>query len=349
MIILSKYLSNFMLEISKETLIIAIVFTFFITVLFSSLVLIIFPKIGLMDNPKLYGYKREPIPLPGGVAPVLAFLISIILFFPPSEKKIGLLLGLFLIFSISFIDDIKPISPALRLMIHIIAGIIVVINGVKIEFLGNPFGESINLNSIFLFLPELITIAWIIALTNIMNWSDGIAGLSMINAFFISMFIGFLSITDIVNQPNIALLSFCISAASLGFLIFNIHPPKILLGDSGAMSIGFLLAIITVFNGGKIFTAFIVALLPILDSFYVVIKRIINKKNPLKGKDGYHLHDKLIRIGWNERKIILLFCSFSFFSGWLSLQMGSLGKLITIVIATIIFIIFSYFVDKKLK
>jgi len=299
-----------------------------------------------MDNPKKYGHARDPIPRPGGIAPVLAFLISLLLFFPKDEKYIGFFVALLLVSLVSFWDDRKGLSVFFRLFVHIIAGIIVVFSGLQIEYLSNPFGETWNLGSILIFLPGIITVVWLVGFANVLNWLDGVPGLSAASAMATGVFLGMLSITPLVSQPEVAKLSFVFAASAGGFLLFNIHPPKMLLGDTGAMAFGFTIASLSVFSGGKMATVFIVLAIPMLDAMHVVFRRILAGRNPFKGRDNLHLHDRLVSLGLSNREILLLFLSVSVLLGWTSLQIGTTGKIILVFSLSILFLIFSWLLEK---
>jgi UDP-GlcNAc:undecaprenyl-phosphate GlcNAc-1-phosphate transferase len=323
--------------------------TFFLSVFFSVCVLHLFPRWGIMDNPKKYGHDRKPIPHPGGVAPVLAFLLALLFFFPFEGKFIGLLVGLGIISVISFWDDRRHLPAWFRLCAHIMAATIVVFFGLEIEYLGNPFGETLHLSQIFFLLPGIITVIWLVGFANVLNWLDGIPGLSASSAMAAGIFLGMLSITPLVSQPQIAQLSFVFAASAAGFLLFNIHPPKMLLGDTGAMFFGFFLAALSVFSGGKMATVFVVLALPMLDAMYVIVRRLLSGKNPLAGRDNLHLHDRLLIIGFSNREILLLFLSLSILLGWLSLQLQTLGKIILVLCLGALFLIFSWLLEKLIS
>lgn len=312
------------------------------------LVLHLFPRWGILDDPQKYGHKRKPIPHPGGIAPVLSFLIALVLFFPLEEKFIGLFVGLLIIFLVSFWDDRRHLPAWFRLCMHVLAAIAVVLFGLQIEYLGNPFGDTLELESVFFLLPSIITVIWLVGFANVLNWLDGVPGLSAASAMAAGVFLGMLSLTPLVSQTEVARLSFVFAASAAGFLLFNIHPPKMLLGDTGAMFFGFFLAALSVFSGGKMATVFIVLALPMLDAVYVIFRRILAGKNPLKGKDNLHLHDRLMQLGFSNREILLLFFSLSVLLGWLSLQLQTQGKIVLIICLGILFLIFSWLLEKLL-
>jgi UDP-GlcNAc:undecaprenyl-phosphate GlcNAc-1-phosphate transferase len=321
---------------------------FFMSVFFSYLVLRIFPRFGFIDNPKKYNQNRQPIPLPGGLAPVLSFLFSLLLFFPKEEKYLALFFAISLIAFVSFIDDRKGLPISFRLFIHVSAAGILLSSGVYIQYIGNPFGETFDLMSLSFFFPILFTIFWLVGFSNVMNWLDGVPGLSAGSAMFAGIFLAVLSLTPTVSQPEIAHLAFVFSASVAGFFFFNVSPPKMLLGDTGAMVFGFILASISIFSGGKMATVFIVLALPLLDFMYVIFRRILSGRSPFCGRDNLHLHDRLALVGFSERLILIFFLFPSLFLGWLSLQFGTLGKMLLITGLIFCFILFSWGLEKKI-
>jgi UDP-GlcNAc:undecaprenyl-phosphate GlcNAc-1-phosphate transferase len=336
------------MNLLSESIIVTAFITFALSGLFSVLVLHFFARWRIVDRPHLYGLKRKPIPLPGGVAPVAAFLLALLLFFPFDVKIIGLFFGLLLIAIISFLDDRYHLAPLLRLAVHLVAAAIVAYAGIRIEYLGNPFGATLELTEIFFLLPHFITIVWLVGFANVLNWLDGVPGLSAASAASAGIFLGILSVSAVVDQPQTALLSLIFAASALGFVLFNLPPPKMLLGDTGAMVFGFTLASISVFSGGKMATAFIVLALPLLDAAYVLTRRILSGKNPLKGKDNLHLHDRLAELGLADREILLIFLVLSILLGYLSLQLQTVGKAVLIASVALLFLLISYLIEKIL-
>jgi len=326
-----------------------IVLTFLLSAVFSIVVLHLFPKIGLLDRPQNYGHKRDPIPYPTGIAPVFALLISLLLFLPFDMRIGGLIVAALLLFGVSFWDDRSHLPAWFRLIIHILAASIAVFSGIEISYLGNPFGETLDLSALFDWLPKILTVVWIVFFANVMNWLDGVPGLATASTAAAGSFLGLLSLSAVVAQPEVALLSFLLAASCLGFLLFNLPAPSMLLGDSGAMVFGFFLAVLTVFSGGKMATAFIVLMIPMLDFFSVFLGRILDGQSPFRGKDQRHLHDRLALVGFSDREILFFFLTISIFLGWLSLQLQTMGKLFLILGTAITFLLFSAFLSRMIR
>lgn len=315
-----------------------------------------FPKIGLMDKPKKYGLKRKSIPYSVGVLFYIVFTVTTLIFLPVKEYPsiVGVLIGAGLIVLISFIDDFRPLPAMFRLVIQVIAGLIIVYSGVGIHSISNPFGEPFSLDKFItvigegggffagfeiIWLSAIFTIVWIVVLVNSVNWLDGINGLAsgvgLIAAFalfFLSSRPGFHE----VDQTPVIIMSIALAGIFTVFFAFDFYPAKMLMGDSGSMFLGFILAVLSIFSGGKVATAFLILGFPLLDAFWVVIQRIFHGRAPWSGKDKLHLHDKLLSQGWSTRHILyLIYCLAAVF-GFSALFLGPLGKFVAITIMLVI-------------
>jgi len=335
--------------------IITIIFFGFLTGILGLIItLFIFPKIGLLDFPERYGLKREKIPYPAGISISVLFiiftfiLINIVPEFQEYKTQIyGFLTALTLLATISFIDDRKQISPKIRLVVQSISALIVINTGTSIEFITNPFSS---------FLPEfsstfqasaltggIITFIWIIGFINATNWSDGIPNLTLSAGIMASLSLGVLSFLPMVHQTELGLLCFVFFTILFPFIFANIQKTRFILGDSGSMTIGFCLAVFSLFSGGKMATLLIAMSIPIFDSIYVISSRILEKKSPLKGGDGKHLHDYLLTKNWREFQIFLLYFCTSIILGVSVLFLDTLQKISLIICSFIVFLIFRRF------
>jgi len=306
-----------------------------------------------MDRPHKYGLKRNPIPYPGGILLFIVFTALALIFFQPNLKLIGLLIGGALLVTVSFIDDRVELPPWLRLFTQIMVAIIMVAVGIGIESITNPFGGYIALDQIkltidwgamtstIMLFSAIFTVIWIVLIVNTMNWLDGIPGLVSGITVLASMTLFFLSISDLVNQPEIATMAIIVGMMALAFWMFDFYPPKILLGDSGSMFFGLLIAVMAIFSGGKIATAFLILGFAILDALFVIVHRIYNKKAPWKGgewdkyRKAVHLHHRLLQSGFSERQVLIVIYFLSAVFGISALFLGTFGKFWAIVILAI--------------
>ena len=184
-----------------------LIFAFVLTTFLTITAIRFFPRLGLLDHPEKYRLKRKPIPYFGGLTIFLALLISILIFLPLTKEVIGLLVGATLLTIVSFLDDTYGLPPALRLLVQFIAAGILVVAGVGITHISNPFGGVMDLTAwdwnIVLangehhltLLADLFTVLWVILLVNSLNWLDGVPGLSSGIAGLAALAIFFLAAT----------------------------------------------------------------------------------------------------------------------------------------------------------
>jgi UDP-GlcNAc:undecaprenyl-phosphate GlcNAc-1-phosphate transferase len=318
----------------------------------------VYPKLGLMDRPHKYGLTRAPIPYPGGILLYLVFLVLSLVFLEPTLKLMGLLLGGGLLALVSFIDDRVNLSPSFRLLNQVLVAAIMVIAGIGITHISNPFGGTLRLDDIqialnmgsfsqtLLVISSLFTIVWIVLVVNTMNWLDGIPGMVSGISTLGGLTLFFLSITPFVNQPEIATMALITAMIAFAFWLFDFYPPKFLMGDSGTMFFGLLLSVMAIFSGGKIATAFLILGFAILDALYVIIYRLYKRQAPWKGgewdkyRKAVHLHHRLLQSGFSERQVLLMIYALSAAFGVTALFIGTQGKFWAIVsIAVVLFVI----------
>jgi UDP-GlcNAc:undecaprenyl-phosphate GlcNAc-1-phosphate transferase len=326
---------------------------FLLTFVATSLGLYLFPKWGLLDRPHLYGLKRAPIPYSGGLILFAIFLVCVGLFLDLNKQLWGVLLAASMIVGVSFWDDRKRLSPFFRLSVQLLAALTVVLSGIGVDAITNPLGGLIHLDTYQLpiewkdtvyqvtILADLFTIAWIILLMNTVNWLDGLPGLVSGITGIGSVVIFILSIRPdfhYIDQTDVALLSVILAGITLAFWWFDFSPPKILMGDTGTMFLGFMLAVLSIFSGGKIATAFLIMGFPILDAFWVIGRRIWKGQSPFKG-DLFHFHHRLLWAGFTERQAILTIYTICAIFGGIALFLGSKEKLVAIVIMVVLMIL----------
>lgn len=331
-----------------------------------------FPKWGLLDRPHDYGLTRAPLPYSAGVVIAVVFLLHLLLFFPLTKELTGLLLSGILIVSVSFIDDYKRLKPSLRLLIQFLAGLILVLSGTGIEVISNPFGSAIDLRmwhtSFELFgqvfqitpLADLFTIVWIIFVMNAINFQDGIPGLvsgigsiasfTLLGLCALLIFSPATTMEEKMNAQYVAKMALILGASLFIFNRFDFFPPKVIIGDSGAMFIGFILSVLSLYTGGKIATTFIVLGLPLADLIWVILRRISKGQSPFQG-DLNHYHHKLLRLGFSEQHTLLIAYAMTFALGVSSIiflfYLKTFGKMIAIIAIILLMFVISMLLIKK--
>lgn len=282
-------------------------------------------KTGAVDIPADRRVNKKPMPRLGGLAVIAGFLISAIYLIISMfiEKKIdftqdgiitkliGFFIGLVILGITCFVDDVKGIKPIVKLAGQILAAIAVVKSGLLIDNFTIPFKENnLVLNEVFSY---ILTIGWIVGITNAINLIDGLDGLS--SGITLIACISLLIIFSLNESPLIAIvLITALAGAIVGFLPYNFNPAKTFIGDVGANFMGFAIAVISILGVAKTYTLIviiapiIVLALPIFDTLWAIVRRIIKTKS-LKGvfkADNGHLHHKLMARGYTQRQSVFI-------------------------------------------
>jgi len=272
---------------------------------------------GILDHPNERRVNRRPLPRGGGVAVVVAFtLVGGALVFldgsmsgmPPSHQLgsnelIGLFGGGLLAAVIGAIDDALDLRARWQLLGQVVVALVAVWAGISVASIGNPFGPD---NIPFpVWLGIAFTVVWIVGMTNSLNFIDGLDGLSSGIAFIAAVTLGVLSLTKQVNQPFVAVLCFALAGALLGFLRWNFHPAVIFQGSAGVMFLGYTLGVLSILGTAKVIVALLVLAVPIVDSFWVIVRRLFSGRSPFSPDRG-HIHHRLLDVGLSHRNTVLL-------------------------------------------
>jgi len=324
------------------------VLAFLFTVVLCVLALKVFPKLGLIDRPQKYGLKRSPIPYYGGIVIYIAFVVMTLVFVPLDKAVLALLFGATMIFVVGTLDDFFGLSPFIRLFVQFTAGVVLVFGGIGILSINLPFiGTLILSEPIFngvMILSVLFTIFWVMAVLNTMNFVDGIGGLSSGVSFVAGLTVFILSIHPGIHenpesQIGVATIALIIAMISLAFLLFDFPKPKILMGDSGSTLLGFIIATLAIFSGGKVATAFLVLGIPILDMIWVVVRRTLQGRKFWQG-DLFHLHHRLLGINLSERTVVSLYLFITALFGVFAVTFVTSEQKLFILIALVILMLF---------
>ena len=258
---------------------------------------------GLTDGPD-GGRKTQdrPIPKLGGIAVAIAFTLVFLTAVGVSgeisafQLLASVLLPALVVAGLGFIDDVRSLNPWIRLAAQTLLALLVWFMGTQVGF------TRITI------LDAVITVLWIVGLTNAMNLLDNSDGLAASTALVASLGTGLVAV--IYGQYFVGALSFALAGTAAGFLVHNWHPATVYLGDAGAYFLGFLLAIVTlrlrpvgIALPWSALIPMLLVLLPILDTTYVVIRRLIEGRHPFTpGRD--HLSHLLMSRGLSVRQSV---------------------------------------------
>lgn len=267
------------------------------------------PKIGAIDVPEDdRRMHTKPIPRFGGFAIFISFLIAVTIYSDLNSSKIfGLILGSSIIVLMGIIDDVRGLSAKTKLIVQIVAASILFYFGFRIEFFTNLFETNQIVRIGLLSFP--ITIFWIVGITNTINLIDGLDGLAVGISTIAAVTLAYVSFS--FGRYETLLLCLILIGANLGFLPYNFNPAKIFMGDAGSMFLGFILAAISIEGSLKsaaaitVFIPVIALGIPIFDTSFAIVRRIINKQ-PLMQADNGHLHHRLLSIGMEHKKAVMV-------------------------------------------
>jgi UDP-GlcNAc:undecaprenyl-phosphate/decaprenyl-phosphate GlcNAc-1-phosphate transferase len=267
-------------------------------------------RVGAVDPLQERGLAKERTPLLGGLAILAGVLAAGALFLPWSAEVRGILGAAALITVVGIVDDLRDLSPGVKLLGQAAAALICVLAGVRVDSFTLPFLGHVDLGE----LGGPLTLIGLVAVMNVVNFSDGVDGLAA-GVCAISA-IGFSVIAFDLREDAAGVLAACIAGAALGFLVHNFHPASVFMGDSGSNLLGLLLGAVVV--EGSLKTNALIALVvplvilavPFLDTGFVVAKRI-KYRRPVYQGDSNHFHHRFHRMGFSQRKTVLYLYAWS--------------------------------------
>lgn len=269
------------------------------------------PKIGAMDIPKdERRMHKKPMPRFGGIAIYLGIMVALAVFALKDKGITSVMTGCTLIYMLGLIDDLKDLKPLVKLCGQIVCATVVYIMGVRIEFITNYFGPgNMAFGDVACF---IITVLWLIAITNAVNLIDGLDGLAAGIAAISALCIGYVAYIHGQYVPTLAMMA--IAGAALGFLPYNFNPAKIFMGDSGSELLGFSIAAVSILGTVKSATIVVVIIpalvlgLPIFDTVMAIFRRLA-KHQSIGTADKDHLHHRIMKAGFGQKRaVMILYC-----------------------------------------
>src|SRR3954452_7929810 len=261
-------------------------------------------RLGIVDTMKDIGLAREPTPLLGGLAIFAGALVAGLIFLPDNQRTEGILAAAALITIVGALDDVFDLHPAVKFAGQVAAAIVLVTSGVVVDNFTFPFLHRVELGS----LGGPLTALALVLLMNIVNFSDGVDGLAAGVCAIAAA--AFCVIAFDLERRTAGIVAAITCGASLGFLVFNFPPAKVFMGDCGSNLLGLLLGAVIV--EGTLKTNALIALVgplvvlavPLLDTGFVVAKRI-KYRRPIYRGDSNHFHHRFHRMGWSPRRSVL--------------------------------------------
>ncbi len=346
----------------------AFAIAFFVTALAVPPVIHLCEQRGWVQHPGGRRSHARPTGNVGGIAIYAGFVIALLATFifsslDPALRRsefevlrIGLLLaGGTLIFLVMWLDDVAELSWFPKFVAQIGAALIAVgpylwdqqrypdalgllteARGILLTAFNLPFIGQVSLWDASPWLAVVATVFWLGGMANTINWSDGLDGLAAGVSLIAALMLAFHALRLDPPQTTIALLPLALAGACAGFLIFNLPPARIFMGDSGAEFLGFMLGVCAIIGGAKLATVLLVLGVPILDVAWLIIARTISGKQPTRGGRD-HLHHRLLDSGLSQRQILALYWGLSAGFGLLGIaDISPYAKLIGLALLLLI-------------
>jgi len=320
--------------------------TFLISLILVPIISKITKRLGIIAHTNNRTIHKGIIARTGGYAIYVSFLIGAMVFLKTDTQINSMLIGGFIIFLVGFYDDIHDLKPKYKMLGQIVAALIVIFyGGISLKGFTLPFLPD----TLSYIIAIIITVGWIVGITNAVNLIDGLdglcAGISIIVLFTIS-------ITSLTyGRTDISSLSLLLAGAIGGFLVYNFHPASVFLGDCGALFIGFMIAVISLLGFGYKSSTFftlgapiVVLMVPIMDTIIAIIRRKVHHKS-FSEADRNHLHHNLmfkLELG-QTKSVLILYCVTALFS--LCSYLYLYDKIAATILFVMLMLFFEIFVE----
>jgi UDP-GlcNAc:undecaprenyl-phosphate GlcNAc-1-phosphate transferase len=290
-------------------------------------------RVGAIDLPNERSLHEAPTPKLGGLAILAAVLVSALIWLPWDGETRAILAGALLIALVGLLDDVYDLDAAPKLLGQTVAVIVPVSAGVTVESFTFPFLGALDPGSVDLIdlpgggavdLGDVGTVIGIVAVINVINLIDGVDGLA---AGVCAISAGALAAIALSLDRNAAgVLAALTAGASLGFLRHGFPPARTFMGDTGSNLLGYLLGVVAVQGALKtnaviaLFLPLIILTVPILDTGFVVAKRL-KYKRPIYRADRWHFHHRMANIGFSQRRTLAYLYGWTFVMALLALAL----------------------------
>ena len=305
-------------------------------------------RVDAVDLPDARRVNTSPVPRGGGVAVAVAYLVVVAgllaidaavgIWKPrdaiPGPGLAALLAGGIVAVGVGLLDDRFDLRARWQLGGQVLVALVPVVLGISVGVVANPFGPgAIRLEGIF---GAAFAVVWIVGMINSINFIDGLDGLSSGVALIAAVTLGIISLTGPNTQPVVALVCVTLAGSLLGFLRWNFHPASIFIGTSGVVFVGYTLALLSILGSAKVAVALLVLGVPIIDTFYIIVRRLLGGRSPFSPDRG-HIHHRLLDLGLSHTQTVLLIYAICAGLGALSLLLSGSGQLYAFLGAFVVF------------
>jgi UDP-GlcNAc:undecaprenyl-phosphate/decaprenyl-phosphate GlcNAc-1-phosphate transferase len=322
---------------------------FVTSILITPLVIKLAFKIGATDKPNHRKVHEKIMPRLGGLAIYISFIVGLLVLrpFDPFNPNLNtaILIGSIIIIVTGVLDDMFELSAKIKFICQIAAALVVIFwGGVQVSFVNLPFGGLVE----FGILSIPLTILWIVGVTNAINLIDGLDGLAAGVSSIALLTISGMAI--IMGDTYVVAIGSIVMASTLGFLLYNFHPAKIFMGDTGALFLGYMISVLALLGFKNVtLISFVIPVIilgvPISDTFFAIIRRIVNKK-PLSAPDKSHLHHCLLRLGYTHRQAVLMIYALAAFFGLVAVIFSQAKIWGSFVVIAVLLLVIEVFAEK---
>lgn len=300
------------MQITKSIVFLLFGLSFIISMAVTPLARWMAPRIGAMDVPKdARRMHTHPIPRFGGMAMFLGTMIPVLIFLHDSPRIMAAAVGGCIVYALGVIDDLKNLSAKLKFIVELLVATLMYAMGLRIELISNYFGEGdLHFGTVVCF---IVTVLWIVGITNTINLVDGLDGLAAGVAMIAALTIAYVAYIhgDTYGMVPVCCAMISLAGSCAGFLPYNFYPASIFMGDSGSLFLGFMTASMSVVGPLKRSTVIAVVIpvivlgVPIFDTFFAIFRRWVNHR-PIMEADKGHLHHHLMASGFGQRRAVLM-------------------------------------------
>jgi len=314
-------------------------------------------RVDAIDHPDERRVNTTPVPRGGGVAVAIAFLVVVAALFA-ADATVGLwgpldaltrpeiaalVLGGAAAVFVGLVDDRFDLRARWQFGGQVLVALVPVGLGITVGAIANPFGPgAIRLEGVW---GAIFVVVWTVGMINSINFIDGLDGLSSGVALIAVVTLGIISVAGPATEPVVALVCVTLAGALLGFLRWNFHPASIFIGTSGVMFLGYTLALLSILGSAKVAVALLVLGVPILDTFYIIVRRLSRGRSPFSADRG-HIHHRLLDLGLTHTQTVLLIYAICVGLAALSLFLSGSGQLYAFLGAFLVFGIVILLLDR---
>ncbi|MFC0559258.1 glycosyltransferase family 4 protein [Halalkalibacter alkalisediminis] len=303
-------------------------------------------KYGFVDQPNSRKVHKEVKPRLGGIAIILGTIAGCLILMPQSEYMVEIMIGAVILVITGIVDDRYALSAKVKIIAQIASAVVVVSSGLRIEYVSLPFIEHLE----FGILSYVVTVFWIVAIVNSINLIDGLDGLAGGVATIAIITILVMALFNPIAQTTVIAFSVVLIGSTVGFLFYNFHPAKLFMGDTGSLFLGYSIAIISILGFYKSVTALsllvplIILGVPIIDTFFAIIRRALNKQK-ISAPDKGHLHHRLLEMGYGHRETVMIIYGISILFSVAALALSNSAFWGSLIIITVLMVNIQLFAE----